>query len=275
MADTWQILFGNLAAVALFVLSWAQVRVWLGGVSVRLRQTLFGLTMGGGAVVSMMMAVELQTGFRLDLRASLLVLAGFFGGPMAALVAGALAVSYRVFLGGMGVWFGLAVILAALVVGICGRLARRGREANTLHIVVLATGGALVVLMAMAGMPQSVFHDGFQATAIPAAALNFAATALAGVVFIKARRLSEERDLMAAALAQAYDFTYVKDADCRFIAVNNRTAEINGFAEPALMVGLSDRDLRPGLRGEELVAQEQEIIASGTPLLDLEESTLR
>ena len=86
MTSPWQLLAGNLAVVALFVLGWAHARFWLRGVPGTTRSVLFGLAMGLGAVSTMLMAAEVLPGRFLDQRLSLVAVAAFLGGPLAARV---------------------------------------------------------------------------------------------------------------------------------------------------------------------------------------------
>jgi PAS domain S-box-containing protein len=101
--------------------------------------------------------------------------------------------------------------------------------------------------------------------------LNVLATALASLVYLQARRLSAERNLLAAALAQAPDFTYIKDNQSRFAAVNNTMAQYNGFCRPEEVVGKTDFDLTTPDHAQALFEREQEILAGGTPLLGVDE----
>jgi len=271
LATTWQVLAGNLAAVALFVLSWAQLRFWLSASPRYLRRLLFGLVMGVGAVASMMLAVELQPGLLFDLRASLLIVAGFFGGPLATGVSIAIALAYRIALAGTGLWSGVALILAAGLISLTGRLMLGRRKAQLRHALLLGCAAGAVAVSAMFALPADAFRHAFTSMAVPVSVLNFAATGLAGIVFIMAGKLSSERDLLAAALAQAPDSFYVKDREGRFAAVNVGTVRINGFQTAQQMVGLTDFSLTDPARARVLFEREQQILATGTPMLDEEE----
>ncbi|HEY0034542.1 MAG TPA: diguanylate cyclase, partial [Devosia sp.] len=107
--------------------------------------------------------------------------------------------------------------------------------------------------------------------ALPVVVVNFAATALAALVHLQARRLSAERDLLAAALAQAPDYFFVKDRRGRFAAVNNALAEAKGFASHDGLLGKTDFDVESSTRAEALFLREQKVISIGKPILDLEE----
>jgi hypothetical protein len=71
LTSSWQLLAGNLAVVALFVLAWAHVRFWLRGVPGVARSALFGLFMGLGAISTMLMAAEVAPGRFHDIRHTL------------------------------------------------------------------------------------------------------------------------------------------------------------------------------------------------------------
>ena len=87
MAEHWQTLIGNLAVVALFISAWVHGQFVLDPRPKVLRELVFGLTMGLGAVASMLMGINLAPGVIFDLRSSLIAIAAFFGGPVSALAA--------------------------------------------------------------------------------------------------------------------------------------------------------------------------------------------
>jgi diguanylate cyclase (GGDEF)-like protein/PAS domain S-box-containing protein len=264
-------LIGNLAVVALFVLGWAHVRYWLRGMPRPYRVVLFGLTMGVGTIATMSMAIPFQPGVYFDLRSSLLVVSAFFGGVPAALISGSIALGFRLILGGPGVYAGMVGIIIASLLGLALHLEAHKRALTLWHLVALglaastATGACLLILPAdIAGKAMAQFGPLIMA-------FNFLATALAGLVHLQARRLSAERDLLAAALAQAPDLTYVKDRRGRFAAVNVAMAQAKGFATPDALLGKTDFDIESPERAEILFLREQSVQSTGKPMLDLEE----
>ncbi|SFC22196.1 diguanylate cyclase [Devosia psychrophila] len=267
MTSPWQILAGNLAVVALFILGWGHARFWLRRLPGVWRSLLFGVIMGLGAIASMLMAAEVLPGRFLDLRLSLVAVAAFFGGPVAALATTALTLGYRVSMGGVGMTTGVITILIVTASALAGRaLVGRGRV-FAWHGVVL---GLAISLISAVGI-YSIGSEGLLNTILPLGVLNTLATVLASLVFVQARRVSAERDLFAAALTQAPDFFYIKDRHSRFAAVNNAVAKMHGFATPHDMIGKTDFDIAPPERADVLFASEQKIIASGQPQLDIEE----
>lgn len=270
MTSPWQMLAGNLAVVALFVLGWAHMRFWLRGVPGPARAILFGLFMGLGAVCSMLMAAEIYDGSYLDLRLSLIAVSAFFGGPLAAVFTVALALPFRFMMGGVGLVPGTVTIVIVALVGLGARQLLRRRTITPWHCLALA---AVTALISVAGFVLLRSGATLQHV-LPLSVLNMAATTLAGVVFLHARRFAAERDLLAAALAQAPDYNYVKDRYGRFAAVNDRVARLHGFADPAEMIGKTDFDITTPERAKALFAREQELMASGEPLLEFEEVLL-
>ena len=267
MTSPWQLLAGNLAVVALFVLGWAHARFWLRGVPGTTRSVLFGLAMGLGAVSTMLMAAEVLPGRFLDLRLSLVAVAAFFGGPLAALVTLMMALTYRIFMGGAGLLPAVGTIIAVGLVSLGLRLLIRRGKTTAWHGLGLAIATATISAAGLVTVPTgAALHN-----LLPLAVLNAVAIVLASVIFLHARRFAAERDLLAAALAQAPDFNYVKDRHSRFAAVNNRVARLHGFADPKDMVGKSDFDIATPERAQALFESEQQIIASDQPQLGVEE----
>ena len=264
-------LAGNLAVVALFVLTWAHVRYWLRLLPRPIRVILFAVTMGVGTIATMSMSVEVQPGLYFDLRASLLAIAGFFGGWQAALLSALMAGTYRLSMGGAGAWAGVVGIGLASGSGLALRLLVGGRVHRAWHMLVLGVttpiAGKLGLFMLPAASAQWIINS----VMVPTTILSMAATTLAGLVYLRSRQFSQERDLLAAALAQAPDFAYVKHTDGRFAAANNAVARFHGFNHPQQLIGKTDFDLDTPERAERLFAREQAILATGEPLLDFEE----
>lgn len=272
LISTWQVLVGNLAVVTLFVVGWAQARSRLHSLPGAVRSALFGAAMGVGAIATMLMSVEFQPGVYVDLRSTLLVASGFFGGPLAAAITTCLALAWRVGLGGVGTTVGAILIVLVVLIGLGARVVVGGRHIAPWHGLVVGVAAALFPLsLLVVAVPPTVMLPMLINVGLSQAALNIVATTVATFVFIQARRLSAERDLLAAALVQTSDFHYIKDRKSRFAAVNNTFAQFNGFARPDDMVGKTDFDITTAERAQALFDREQEILATNTPLFDFEE----
>lgn len=227
--------------------------------------------MGVGTIATMLMAAEISPGRFADLRATLLALSAFFGGPVAAAISTAIALAFRAKLGGAGMLIGSVVIVVISVVGLLLRRIVRERQSTVRHAFVLGAMVALVNVIALLISGSDDLGAFIVGVIAPMASLNLLGTTLAGLVMIQARRLASERDLLVAALAQAPDFSYVKDEQSRFTAVNLAVARLHGHADPASMIGKTDFDIAPPDRARGLLADEQKIMSTGEAMLDREE----
>lgn len=77
------------------------------------QEMLSGLVFGGVAVLGMLVPVHLAGGTILDARTVVLALAGAYGGPMVAVVAGVMAILGRLALGGTGALVGVFAVAVA------------------------------------------------------------------------------------------------------------------------------------------------------------------
>ena len=273
MADTWQGLIGNLAVVALFISGWVHVQFVFNGRPLVVRNVVFGAVMGIGAIASMFLAVRVEPGLLFDLRSALIALGAFFGGPLAALVALAVAITGRVMLGGTGAWLGAVGMGLTAAVALAVSSTTRDRLPAIWNAAILS---ALVSLVTPA-ISVFVTLTGANSSGAPGvwgfAAINFAATFISSFFFMRQRAIERERDLLRAAFVQAPDFHYVKTPESRFVAVNENTARFHGFNSPDAMAGKTDLDLEAiqPERAAELVADEQEIVATGKGFANREE----
>ena len=77
-----------------------------------------------------------------------------------------------------------------------------------------------------------------------------------------------ERELLQALLDNIPDLIYFKDASSRFIRVNRAMAEHIGLDHAEQAVGKTDFDFQPPYLAEEFFKEEQEMMQTGTPVID-------
>ncbi|MBN1142172.1 MAG: PAS domain S-box protein, partial [Deltaproteobacteria bacterium] len=87
-----------------------------------------GMIIGLICLLVMVRPVELVPGIVFDTRTILLGLTGFFFGPVPTAVAAVMAVLFRIYQGGSGVWMGMATIATAAILGLLWRRLRRNRD---------------------------------------------------------------------------------------------------------------------------------------------------
>lgn len=267
----WQHLTANLAAVALFVSGWNYVQPWLEGRSQRFRLLVFGCIMGWGALASMLLTVEIKPGVLLDLRTSLVATAGLFAGLPGALVAAAFPLGYRIAIGGHGLIAGLTGIAVAFAAGVLAHRIIGRRQTRAWQVPVFAVCVGLSELVSISILPQAAVPAIDMRLLLPLIALNMAATAVAGLVVLHTQLVTKERDLLRAAVAQAPDFYYVKNARGQFVAVNQTVATYNGYDHPVQMTGKTDFDIADAARARILSGLEQKMLKSGEGIAGFEE----
>ena len=83
--------------------------------------------------------------------------------------------------------------------------------------------------------------------------------------------LEHERHLLNALMANLPHTIYFKDTQSRFLRINKAMAHLIGFSRAEDAVGKTDADIFTEEHAQQALADEQEIIRSGQPLLDKEE----
>ncbi|WP_224705785.1 diguanylate cyclase [Devosia aquimaris] len=260
-------LAGNFAVVALFVLLWSRMGYWIKRVPRPGRDLLFAMGMSVGTVAAMYMAVEIKPGIYFDLRHALLAIAAFFGGWPAAIVTTAIAILYRLPSSGAGLAAGLAGIVAASLLGLGVRAMFRKRATRTWHVLVMACISAAGAALAQ----YALLPDGtltIMNALVSNAIINALITSVAAIAYLRSWQLSSERELMAAALRQAPDYAYVKDAAGRFVAANDAAAQLVGKASAAELIGKTCFEVLPEADARKQHEQEQTVLVSGRPVID-------
>jgi PAS domain S-box-containing protein len=183
----------HIGLFAIIVVGYGVVRGRLGAARQRVRhaqEIVLGVFFGAGAVFAMIEAVTVLPGVILDARTTMLALAALYGGPVAALIAAAMAGGYRLFLGGNGATAGLLALAAvtAAALGYAALVRRRGWPLDTARLAalgLLTTVASLVVVVPVMGVERGV-----------AVIANTVGTAFLGTLL----RLEERRHAAEAAL---------------------------------------------------------------------------
>lgn len=274
MDGFWQALIANLAVVALTTSIWSQLTEWLENRPAPIKKIVVGMLGGLGAVTSMVMAVEVAPGVLFDLRACVVAVGSFFGGPLATVIAIAIAGGFRLLEGGSGTLAGLFSILMAALSGLALRALARPAIPGPLWIVALGVTTAGIMLLTAGLIVGRVSWDILEGIVPATAILAFVATLLMGFAIRTARIGRRDRNILTAAIAQAPEFLYVKDRDGRFLVSNSALARHHGLASAQELSGKTEWDLTTPERAAQIDAQEKAVLRSGDPLLDYEESML-
>lgn len=227
-----------------------------------------GLAFGLAAVVSMLLAVEIESGIRIDVRLGLLAVASLYGGPLGGAVAFVLSSVTRLALGGPAALDAVAGMALVSVLGAIASVLTDGRPlwARLVAATIALLGACLPILTTLPAFVQSA---ALEETDVSYVVLNLCAL-VGGVLIMQCVRSAErERTMLLAALAQAPDYFYVKDRHSKFVAVNANTAALNHFPSTEAMNGLDDFALVPANRASRLYEEEQEVMGSVEPMVDV------
>jgi len=245
------------------------------------RRIGLGLAYGAVGVFGMATPIVLTDGFLFDLRAAVIGLATLFSGPLSGTVATVCLAAYRLWLGGGGVWIGLAAIGLAYAVATALWLVQRRNTEGADEEWLVASGillsGTGLIFLAL------VLPDRAGALRVlgPQAAMNFIAMLVVGSILIARRQaraaraqaqqlsrdLRSEQALIATLMEGWPDAVFVKDLEGRFTAANEALARIFGLPGKEALIGRRLADVYPDapMVTDQMDAQ---VLSTGTPVVD-------
>jgi diguanylate cyclase (GGDEF)-like protein/PAS domain S-box-containing protein len=268
MNGIWEQFAGNLAFVGLAIAVWAHLSIWFARQWTGYMRHAFGLAAGATAIGSIMLAVEASPGVFVDIRHAPLALAAMFGGPIAAVIASAMVIVFRLWVGGTAMFDGVAAVVMVAIFGIVVHSVTRQRQPRFFDIALLSAGLAAVLLAALLLLPAVARVNLLKLAGLELILLNCAAAVLGGLVLFMTRRTQLERSILEDAFTQSPDFLYIKDRNSRFLTVNDNMARLYQAHGPAWLIGRSDFEVMPLPLAEQLFAAEQEMMRTGKPIID-------
>lgn len=154
-------------------------------------QFLLGLVFAIIAIVSMSFPLQFKEGLIFDGRSISLTMAGLFGGPIAAVVAATLGVSYRLSLGGIGALAGAGTMLTSVLAGL---LFYRFREQKKIELNVgtLAVHSLIVhavVLLWMLALPNNLKWEVLKTISLPFLSILPAGSVFVGLMLYRQEKL--------------------------------------------------------------------------------------
>lgn len=187
-------LLRNAGLIAVVAVAYSLVpQSWKGA-----RESVFlGVLFGLGAVLAMVDPVELRPGLIVDSRTTLVMLAGLFGGPVAAVISGACAIAFRLYLGGVGAFPGSIVIVLSMILSLFGYFVLRHNGEKDVDIGILAIIAGLSPLTSLAALllPWEMAARVLQETFVPSGIVRVAGVLLLGTILMheRSRRRAEAR----------------------------------------------------------------------------------
>jgi len=196
MVDLSIALFRNLSPLAFVALAYSFI---LRQADPRLHGALVGLLFGLGAVVTMLDPIEVRPGVLIDSRTTMIVLAGYFAGPVGGLLSAAIAGALRLYLGGAGALGGCILIAIAAAIGLFGHRHLRNADGQFCcdGLLILALLSPLVALGAFA-LPWDTAVRLLGETIVPTSFIRVVGTLALGIIiqhehgrFVAERRIRE------------------------------------------------------------------------------------
>ncbi|MBM7456837.1 diguanylate cyclase (GGDEF)-like protein/PAS domain S-box-containing protein [Oceanisphaera litoralis] len=219
-------------ATLLLSLCWLQLlntRFW--GNNDSAAKLTSGLLFGFTCVIGIMMAREPESGLIFDARSVVLSMAALFGGPLVAGVAGLLAGGYRLWLGGAGMWPGVAEIVLSVLLGLAYRYVHRGGKVGTGPWSLLIFGLLTRTLLEGTFFLFPLASVDFKTSVPMLLVMPLATVGLGWMLGDIIRRVRDERDLNIAATAfETRQGLLVTDPNSRILRVNQAFSAITGYS---------------------------------------------
>jgi len=187
-----------------------------------------GLIFGAICIFGMLHPANLAPGVIFDARSAILGVAGIFGGPVVALIAGVIAAAYRLWLGGAGAVVGVTVITTSVLFGLAMRHAlRRGwAHPKLLDFLVFGVLLHIVCLGWFLLLPTQHLQKLLETLALPYLFVLAPSTALLALLLhdLQEQRQSKQALARSEALRRAItraspDLLFVLDEDGRYLEV--------------------------------------------------------
>jgi len=148
---------------------------------------LAGVIIGALGIILILSPWTLVPGLVFDTRSVMLSVSGLFFGPIPTVIAMMITGGYRLYLGGDGMWMGIAVIISSGSIGILWRTFRPGWR-NKRYLLELYSMGFLVHIVMLgctSFLPAGMIWMTFKTIAFPVIIIYPAGTMLLGILMIK------------------------------------------------------------------------------------------
>jgi PAS domain S-box-containing protein len=151
-----------------------------------IEQGLTGLLFGGICVVGMMLPVEIIPGVIFDPRSVILSMAGLFGGFAIAAISAIIAGGYRIWIGGGGVYVGVAVVVTCTALGLLYRYGHQKGwvKIGPLQLLLFGLIVHVVEVLLFTQLPAEVVDRVMNTVALPLILTFTPATVFLGMLLI-------------------------------------------------------------------------------------------
>ncbi len=196
---------------------------------------LIGVLFGLSAIVSMNYPVQTPNGLSIDARTVFILVGSLFGGPVGAVICAAMAIPFRLSLGGPGAIAGVASILVTASFGaaIKWRYGNRVSDFNGYQLALIGFLKTVLIMMTVLVVQSVLNHPTLPPASAAAGFVMFPlGTALLGYAMGMShqRRWSRTRQRLADIVETTTDVVWETDAEDRLTFLSDRHVDIAGAA---------------------------------------------
>lgn len=212
-------------------------------------RVIVGLILGGVAILLMLSPFTLVPGLVFDTRTVLLVNTGLFFGPVATLIATVITATYRLYMGGVGVWMGLATILSASMTGLLWKRYRPDWKLgnNLLELVIVSYIAHILMLCSIfLVFDETARENSFERMTIPILTIYPLFSVLVGRLLLNRMRnhklkkeLEQSEERYDSFINRNSDMMFMKDENRRYVVANDMFCKIMNKSREEL-IGLTD-----------------------------------
>ncbi len=208
-------------------------------------KSVVGIIIGAIGIVLMLTPWTLVPGVVFDMRSVLLAITGLFFGIIPTVVASLILVAFRTYLGGAGVFMGVAVIISSAGIGLFWRHLRSFWVVKNhwLELIFLGVIVHLVMILSTVFLPPDLCLKTIKSIAIPVVFVYPISTVLLG--FLLYRRLVDyNTKLVLRHTEDKYSSLYESMTDA-YVRLNLKGKIVEANAAFIQLVGYSLKELKP------------------------------
>lgn len=218
--------------------------------SVPVLHVLSGLLFGSICVIGMMSPLELVPGVIFDARSVILSMSGLFGGPIVAGIGAAISGGYRYWIGGDGVYVGIATIVLCASLGLVFRyfVKRNWVKIGFIELLVFGVVVHVAEVLLFTQLPADVAQKVMSDVAVPLILTFSPAIVFLGLLLqdienrlLTDQALRESEQHKRSILDALPDLIWLKDVNGAYLACNPMFERFFGAKESEIR-GKTDYD---------------------------------
>ncbi|MCF1435440.1 diguanylate cyclase [Agrobacterium vitis] len=268
MNTTMTLILVNSALVTLFSIVSSRLAGWLEQQNHAYRPIGLGIAGGVTAIVAMQFPITIVPGLFMDLRSSAIAVCALMGGPVCAIFAAGIAITWRVLEGGIGAGAGALAILLAAGAGVWAGWRDEQAILSLRRIATMGLGLLILPQVTLLVIPSETWPAVF--AVLPLLLPMQCLAALLAAIVIRSETLQrarlQEAKLYRTVIESMPETLTAKDRDGRFILTNLASATALGLNDPAQMIGKTDADFHSPELAARYRADEEAVFAESQPV---------